>query len=121
MAGLDLAKKEITREALIKLACEKKTDTYKSFALKLGFKVGYNRPEYLFFRILELIGEEEISHGRPPVNVLVIRKVQKSPGKGFYKFYTKHIRSDREVDTLMKDDKLFNKLCTHCYDYWSNK
>lgn len=113
--------KEKLRKMLIESAKKGETLYYSQLDKRFGFSSNPFGGMTDLFKMLADIGKDEIQKGRPPINCIVIRKIELDPGDGFFKWYKKAI--DRSFDIHVNHHRrdLFERLKKEVFDYWANE
>lgn len=70
-----------------------------------------------FYNLLYDLGSFEALHERPPINALVVRKKDRIPGQGFYKWVKLRFNRFDNADPL----DVLGDYRVECSKYWSNE
>jgi hypothetical protein len=103
--------REAMRALMIEQAKLRQTITYSELALRLPVYLHYH--SFLFARLLNEIGEEEIKAGRGVLPAVVVRKSSGIPGGGYFGFAGREASSE-DLERIWREELEI------VFDYWHN-
>ncbi len=113
--------KEKLRDMLILSAKKGETLYYSQLDKKFGFSTNPLLGMSNLYRVLASIGNDEIRDGRPPLNCIVVRKIEQDPGRGFFKWYRDVVNPSIDINSQSEREELFERLKEEVFEFWANE
>jgi hypothetical protein len=106
------------RRRLIELARDGSVITYGVLERECNIPNGNpGEPNHYLFDLLYDLGSFEALFDRPPINALVVRSREKTPGQGFYNWVKLRLKLFDVKDQV----GILGKFMVKCSQYWSDE